>query len=131
MTRYDPEIAPNPTAWLALDEQVRIDIIRAYHRKARIKPPRLQVHAVFHTIIENQIAQRLEPVVRALARLTSDGLSRHDALHAIGCVLSDHLVELSKADTEDTPEAANSRYFAAVERITAKLWWQEYGDEQE
>lgn len=131
MTRYDPEIPPNATAWLALDEQVRIDTVRAYHRQARIKPPTLHAHAVFHVIIENQIAQRLEPVIRALARLTSDGLSRHDALHAMGCVLREHLVELSKADIQDTPEAANSRYFAAVERSTAKLRRQEYGDEDE
>ena len=121
MTRYDPEIAPNPTDWLALDEQVRIDTVRAYHRKARNKPANLQAHAVFHVVIENQIAESLEPVVRALARLISDGLSRHDALHAICCVLSDHLVELSKADPQDTPEAANSRYFAAVDHVTAKL----------
>ena len=121
MTRYDPEIAPDPTAWLALGEQARIDSIRAYHRQARTKPPNLHAHAVFHVIIENQIAGGLPPVQRAMARLMSDGLSRHDALHVIGGVLSEHLVELSKADTQDTPEAANSRYFAAVDHVTAKL----------
>jgi hypothetical protein len=26
MNRYDPEHAPNPEQWLALDEQVRIDL---------------------------------------------------------------------------------------------------------
>ena len=79
MTRYDPGVAPDPAEWLALDEQERIELAEAHHRAARIELPNAKVHAVFHTIVENQIAGGLESVVRAMARLQHEGLSRHDA----------------------------------------------------
>jgi hypothetical protein len=42
---------------------------------------------VFHVIVENQAAQGLEtPVRRTLARLQAEGLSRHDAVHAVGSI---------------------------------------------
>jgi hypothetical protein len=33
--RYDAARAPNPEAWLELDEQDRIDTVIAYHRRAK------------------------------------------------------------------------------------------------
>jgi len=117
---YDPNNAPDPKVWLALDEQIRIALVEEYHRLARIKLPNLAVHAAFHAIIENQIAGNLESVVRAMTRLTAGGLSRHDAVHAIASVLAVHIHDLfnTKAD------AASSQaiYNAAVERLTAKGW---------
>ena len=83
MTLYEPEVPPDPAEWLALDEQERIQLAEAYHRAARIKLPNVKVHAVFHAIIENQIAEGLDPVLRAMKRLANEGLSRHDAIHAI------------------------------------------------
>jgi hypothetical protein len=68
MHNYDPELPPNPAEWLALDEQFRIHLAEVYHRKAREKVPNLKAHTVFHAIVENQIAEGLEPVVRAMAR---------------------------------------------------------------
>ena len=73
MNRYDPEHALNPEQWLALDEQVRVDLAEEHHRIARIKLPNLQAHATLHAIVENQIAQNLESVVRAMTRLTAGG----------------------------------------------------------
>lgn len=120
MNSYDPNNAPDPKVWLALDEQIRIALVEEYHRLARIKLPNLAVHAAFHAIIENQIAGNLESVVRAMTRLTAGGLSRHDAVHAIASVLAVHIHDLfnTKAD------AASSQaiYNAAVERLTAKGW---------
>ena len=43
MNHYDPEHAPNPEQWLALDEQVRIDLAEEHHRVARIKLPNLTI----------------------------------------------------------------------------------------
>jgi hypothetical protein len=57
LNRYDPDHAPNPEEWLALDEQVRIRFAEEYHRAKRIKLPNVKAHAVFHAIIENQIAE--------------------------------------------------------------------------
>jgi post-segregation antitoxin (ccd killing protein) len=57
-----------------------------------------------------------------MARLTVEGLSRHDALHAIGSVVAQHLYEAMHAKDEDTSATAQARYNAAVERLTAKEW---------
>jgi len=57
----------------------------------------------------------------------SEGLSRHDALHAIGSVLAEHLFEASRTKDEDFANTAQSRYNAAVERLSAKVWRQQYG----
>ena len=120
VNRYDPKHASDPAEWRALDEQVRIQLAEEHHRVARIKLPNLKAHAVFHAIVENQLAENLEPVVRAMARLTAEGLSRHDALHAIASVLAEHMHGLLNAKAD----ANNSQaiYNAAVERLTAKGW---------
>lgn len=120
MHRYDPERAPNAAEWLALDEQERIALAEKYHRVARIKVPNDKLHAAIHVVVENQIAEGHAPVVRAMARLTSTGLSRHDALHAIGSVLAEHLFDLF----HDTPTNGSQlvNYDAAVERLTAESW---------
>ena len=127
MRQYDPEVAPDPAQWLALDEQQRIAMAEAHHRAARIKLPNARIHAVFHAIVENQIAEGLEPVVRAMARLQREGLSRHDAVHAIGSVSAAHVFEAMQSKLQDVASTAQSRYNAAVERLSAKSWRDEYG----
>lgn len=120
MNRYNPDHAPDPQEWLALDEQRRIDLAEEHHRRERTKLPNLKAHAVFHVIVENQLAERLEPVVRAMARLKAEGLSRHDAVHAIASVVAEHIHDLfnDKVDADN----AQAIYTAAVERLTAKGW---------
>jgi hypothetical protein len=124
---YNPEVAPDPEEWLALDEQERIQLAEAHHRAARIKLPNVKAHACFHAIVENQLAEGLEPVVRAMARLMNEGLSRHDALHAIGSVVSDHFFEAMHTKDKDFANTAHARYNDAVERLTAKEWRRKYG----
>lgn len=126
MKRYDPEIAPDPAEWLELDEQERIRLAERHHRAARIKLPNAKVHATFHAIVENQIAEGLEPVVRAMAHLISEGLSRHDAVHAIGSVAAEQFYEAMNTKDADFANTAEARYNAAVERLTAKEWRQKY-----
>lgn len=120
MNLYDPEHAPNPEQWLALDEKTRIRLAEEHHRAARIKLPNLKAHAVFHAIVENQIAENTESVVRAMARLTAEGLPRHEALHAIASVLAEHIHDLFNAKADENNSAA--LYNAAVERLTARSW---------
>lgn len=120
MNQCDPERAPDPETWLELDEQERIFLIEECHRIARVKLPNLTAHAVFHAIVENQIAEGLEPVLRAMARLTNEGLSRHDSVHAIASVVAEHLHDLFKS--KDDAMTSQSRYNAAVERLNAKSW---------
>jgi hypothetical protein len=120
MNRYDPDKTPNAEEWLALAENARIRLAEEHHRAARTKLPNLKAHAVFHAIVENQIAENTEPVVRAMARLTKEGLPRHEALHAIASVLAEHIHDLFNAKADQSNSAAI--YNAAVERLTAKGW---------
>lgn len=122
MDRYDPAQAPDPEQWLALDEQERIRLIEVLHRTERLKLPNLKAHAAFHAIVENQIAEGLDSVVRAMARLERQGLSRHDCVHAIGWVVAQRLYELLNAKDPDSPAVAQARYDAAVGRIDAATW---------
>lgn len=128
MDRYDPETTPDPEHWLAIDEGERIYLVEAYHREARIKLPRKArtLHASIHVVVENQLALNDEPVVRALARLLKDGLSRHDAVHAIGSLVTEQIYDL--LHQKDTPETSRARYYASIERLTAKTWRDSFED---
>jgi hypothetical protein len=128
MKLYDPEVAPSAAEWLALDEGERIRLAEVHHRVARIKLPNVKAHAVFHAIVENQIAGGLESVIRAMDRLAKEGLSRHEALHAIGSVLAEHLNETMGAKVQDSASTGQARYNAAVERLSAKEWRRQYGE---
>ena len=127
MTHYNPETQPDPSEWLALPEEDRIDLAEEYHLSANVKVPSIRAHAVFHAIIENQIAEGLEPVVRAMVRLTKEGLSRHDAIHAISAACAEHLSNLMKSNDPSAANTSQARYDAAVERLTAKSWRKKYG----
>lgn len=122
MDRYDPEIAPNPEDWLALDEEERVVLVEWYHRDARIDLPKAArtLHATIHVVVENQLVENDEPVTRALTRLMKEGLSRHEAVHAIGSVVAEEIYDALKL--KDTPESLHARCYAAIERLTAAVW---------
>jgi len=121
MQQYDPLKAPAPDEWLALDEQERINVVRDYHRRARIQLPDATLHAIVHAIVENQIALGDQlSVRRTTQRLMDEGLDRHDAIHAVGSVLSEFIFEILTAPKlHSVPNAA---YFAALEHLTAEGW---------
>jgi hypothetical protein len=66
------------------------------------------------------MASNDEPVVRALARVMKQGLSRHDAIHAIGSVLAEYIYDALKL--KEPAETLRTRYYAAIERLTAAEW---------
>jgi hypothetical protein len=121
MESYDPDTSPMPTDWLQADEGERIELVSAYHRRKKIKLPNLQLHAAVHVVVENQIALREGTVVNTMARLRAEGLSRHDALHAIGSVLAENLYELMRADQQTTDEPYR-QYLKRLEQLTAENW---------
>ena len=127
VSTYNPEIEPSGPSWLALDEQERIALAEVFHRRANIELPNVKAHAVIHAIVENQIALKIGSVVRAVPRLMKQGLSRHDAIHAVASVLAEHLHDQSNTEIEDSSEISNSRYEASVERLNAKEWLAKYG----
>jgi Domain of unknown function (DUF1841) len=121
--QYDPFVAPVPEEWLALDESERIWLVEDYHRRAGIDLPNAQLHAIIHAVVEAQIATGDElPVQRTLQRLMAEGLDRHDALHAIGAVLAEHIHGIMTEPAETSRADPNQPYFAALARLTAKGW---------
>ncbi len=133
---YDPAAEPDPAEWLALDESERLRRVEDYHRRAGISLPNDRAHAVFHVVVENQIALGDEtPVRRTVERLMGEGLDRHEAVHAVSTVLLDHMHDLLQADKAQieaiAPQHMNEAYFAAVERLTAEDWRRRYGEAEE
>ena len=125
MHRYNPLQAPDPKEWSAMDEQERIRLVEQYHRRAGIRLPNVTAHAVIHAVIESQIALGDElPVRRTLQRLMSEGLDRHDAIHAIGSVLAMHMSDLVSRPAALPKPDPNRAYYAALDRLTAKEWLQ-------
>jgi hypothetical protein len=121
MGRYDPEEAPIPNDWLALDEGERIYMVEQFHRHAGVRVPDLLAHATFHVIVENQLALPDQAVVRdTLQRLLREGLSRHDAVHAIASVLVVRVHALSQPAASAVD--AEATYHANLRRLTAERW---------
>jgi hypothetical protein len=123
MKRYDASTAPDPQAWLELDEQERIDLAIAYHRRYHLQmgqSPKL--HGVTHVIVENQAAMGDATVVPAtLARLMREGLGRHDAIHAIGSILIAIVFDVM-AEKLDANVDINARYGRELAELTAARW---------
>ena len=120
MDRYDPDSGPSAECWSRLDDTERSLMVEDYHRHARIKLPNEHLHALIHTIVENQVAMGDETAAEAtLRRLLSEGLDRHDAIHAIGEVLAGHMYRLQKGPVTGDP---NEIYGAKLRALTAARW---------
>jgi hypothetical protein len=120
MKRYDPESRPVPAEWLALDESERIALVERHHQHIADDAPNARAHAVFHVIVENQLALEDQIEVRsALERLTGEGLSRHDAIHAVGSVLAGYLHDLAASKTARFDQAT---YDGKLRELTARKW---------
>src|SRR6266850_2738808 len=102
MDSYDPETSRPSADWLETDEGERIELVSSYHRRKKSRLPNAQLHSVIHVVVENQLALGEAIVIETLARLQREGLSRHDALHAIGSVLAVNLYELMQASSDAT-----------------------------
>jgi len=121
---YDPDQLMPSSDWLATDEGQRIELVAAYHQLKKTRLPNAQLHAVIHVVVENQLALGEKVVVDTLARLQSEGLSRHDAIHAIGSVLAVDLYELMKEGAETT-DTTYQHYLESLQRLTAEDWRRE------
>lgn len=118
MASYDPLKPVSGTDWLVLDEQERYDAVERFHRSHMPLPPSLPAHVVFHVAIETQLAEGMECVGSALARLMREGVDRHHAIHAIGSVLAKHMNEMLRRQTEFD----HTSYARALDGISADAW---------
>jgi hypothetical protein len=123
MKIYDPLKPPKPEEWQSMDEQERLHVVENFHRRARIHVPNEKVHAVIHVVVENQIALGDEiPVKRTVQRLISEGLDRHESIHAVGSVLIGHISDLLGQPKATTGADPNRPYYTALDQLTAKDW---------
>ena len=122
--KYDPDRAPETGWWSSLTENEQIAAAEDHHRRAGIKLPRPQIHAATHVIVENQVLLGDEtPVAATFERLLREGLSRHDAVHAIGSVLAPVMVEIMQSEIPGDP---NLTYYERLEELTAEGWISEF-----
>lgn len=120
MRRYDPDVAPRASEWLALDEGERLLLVERYHERADPELPNVRLHASIHVIVENQLAEGYPPSRAAFERVRRGGLSRHDAIHAVGSVVAEHLSKLLNMGAgEGDPNDALER---ALNELTAEKW---------
>ncbi|MDC6170493.1 DUF1841 family protein [Paucibacter sp. XJ19-41] len=127
-TFYNPDETPDPGTWLAMPEVDRIRLVLNQHISARAKVPGMKLHAAMHVVVENQIASGYGPSKRAVARLQSEGLSRHDAIHAIAFVIAQFIFELNQGQTPEQQSSYQSRMAAAIEQLRAEQWLAEGED---
>jgi hypothetical protein len=118
-TFYNPDQAPDPREWLALDEHERIRLAKNYHASARIKVPDAKAHALFHAIVENQIAEGFGPTCRTVDRLQKEGLTRHDAIHAVGSVIAEFTFEAMHGTSQPSVGDAQRDLNARIEALSA------------
>ncbi len=120
METYNPLRHQNAEEWLALDEYERIRLVKEYHENYDdVADDALEVHAVIHVIVENQLALEVEFVPATIAKLTRQGLDRHEAIHAVGAIITDNIFDLLKGNIE---EISPKRHRRKLERLTAKRW---------
>ena len=122
--KYEPGRSQDAAWWAALPEEEQIDLVLEHHRRAGVQLPNATLHSVTHVVVENQVLLGDEtPVASTLERLTSEGLSRHDAIHAIGTVLAPVILDILKNEIRSEP---NLVYYQRLRELTAEGWLSEY-----
>jgi len=89
-----------------------------------VRLPNQTAHAVFHAIVENQLAQADPVTVPTLARLKAEGLTRHEAIHAIASVLAGHMHDLMASSRAAQPPPTTEAYYQGLRDLSADTWRQ-------
>ena len=119
--QYEANDQPHSATWLELDETERVDAVMDYHRRIKVVPENLQLHAMTHVVVENQVALgEATPVPATLNRLMDEGLDRHEAIHAIGSILMSIVFDVSQEP--DVGGDINARYSRELATLTAAGW---------
>ena len=126
---YDALVPPEPGEWLEMDDTEKQILVEAYHEREGIEVPNMTVHAIMHTVVENQLADPNEARVRLkLAQLMGEGLDRHDAIHAIAAVLASYMNRILKSG-QPVPQHSEP-YYEALGRLTKESWYKDFGEEK-
>ncbi len=128
MLRYNALQQPDTHEWFDADESERLEAVMRHHAEEPDELPNEQVHASIHVVVENQIALEDEtPVAAAIQRLMSEGLDRHDAIHAVGAILNKYLWSVMRDSEESPDENWSEKYFGEVRKISVEKWHEEFG----
>lgn len=117
---YDPLVAPDPRNWIEIDESERLRAVLQYHFLSGSKMPNARLHALFHVVVENQVAIGESSVRETLSRLMDEGLDRHDAIHAIAFVVSYHMYDMLRG--ERPRRVLPDRCYQELSSLTAVGW---------
>ncbi len=119
MEEYKVSIAPDPKEWLSIDEYTRLELVVEFVNKfeTHIENPAKRIHASLHVIVENQLAMESEPAPETYSRLRKQGLNRHEAIHAIGAVISEDMFEIMQGNKHQ-----ELKYQDRLRKLTAKRW---------
>lgn len=118
---YTAATAPEPAGWLALDDTMKAQAVEQHHRSLAVHPdvPNAHLHAWMHVIVENQLAGGDPPEVQeTLERCSRAGLTRHEAIHAIGSVMAEAILNITRHKTAFDREAA----VRALARLQPDVW---------
>lgn len=114
--QYNPAKSPKPREWLALDELTRLDLISQFHEDHGEFGESIEAHSGIHATVETQLAMDIPNIRSALGKLRKSGLTRHDAIHAIGAVLAEHIHEIMTNQDLDADEA-NLQYYDKLKTL--------------
>ena len=84
---YDPERPPDSRAWLTLELEERVRLVESYELSVAPKASAVETNPWLYVLVENYIAQGADHVLKAMDRLQTQGLSRHEAVRAIASVV--------------------------------------------
>lgn len=124
-TFYDPNNWPHPDWWDRMGMSERIQAVAKYHQaqkdlngsNAAINE---HLHAIAHVIVENLLMSGRRSMLRpVLEKLMRQGLTRHQAIHAIASVLFDHVTEELR-DRKHCDRMAG--YLAKLNQLDAIAW---------
>ena len=121
MDIYNPNKIVDAENWLALDEGIRIELVHDFHSNLDLEltEDALRLHSSIHVIVENQLAMGVDLIPETFAKLTRQGLSRHETIHAIGAIISEDIFDVMKGNTK---EFSPKKYRRKLEKLTAKRW---------
>jgi hypothetical protein len=116
---YTPGAGKTDDSWLSVDEDGRIEIIERYHDEHDDHPPapNPRQHALYHNVIESQIAED-ERVADVYDHLVDEGVSRHNAIHAMGSVVQKYIKRAMKEGEPIDEEA----YRSELEALDPDEW---------
>jgi hypothetical protein len=121
METYNPSVEQSKEEWLCATESERLAAVMEYHENSGvdIDEKALTIHATIHVIVENQLAMGVDLLPETIAKLIRQGLTRHEAIHAVGAILIEDIMDIMCGEIS---EFSAKRYRKKLEKITAKRW---------